>query len=92
MPFSSAATRVNGLNAEPGWRWPCVARLNGRFSKSEPPTIARTPPVSLSIATSAALGPMPPSRPAIACSAAFWKSRSSVVRIFSPPPKVFPLP
>ena len=65
MPFSSAATRVNGLKAEPGWRCPCVARLNGRFSKSAPPTIARTPPVLLSIATSAALGPTPPSRPAI---------------------------
>ena len=29
MPFSSAAIRVNGLKAEPGWRRPCVARLNG---------------------------------------------------------------
>ena len=28
-PCSSAVTRVNGLNAEPGWRWPLVARLNG---------------------------------------------------------------
>ena len=29
MPFSSAAASTNGLNAEPGWRWPWVARLNG---------------------------------------------------------------
>ena len=28
-PSSSARMRVNGLNAEPGWRWPLVARLNG---------------------------------------------------------------
>ena len=28
MPFSSAAASTNGLNAEPGWRWPSVAMLN----------------------------------------------------------------
>src|SRR2546429_9065042 len=26
-PFWSAAARVNALKEEPGWRWPCVARL-----------------------------------------------------------------
>jgi hypothetical protein len=30
IPSSNARTRMNGLNAEPGWRWPFVARLNGR--------------------------------------------------------------
>ena len=29
MPAFSAAARMKGLNEEPGWRWPCVARLNG---------------------------------------------------------------
>ena len=45
------------MNAEPGWRWPLVARLNGRASKSVPPTIALTSPVLFSMATSDALGP-----------------------------------
>ena len=86
------ATRVNGLNAEPGWRWPLVARLNGAAAKSVPPTIALTSPVLFSIATSDALGPTPASRPAIACSAAAWSSGSSVVRIFRPPPNTTPGP
>ncbi len=55
---------MNGLIDEPGWRWPLVARLNGRALKSVPPTIACTSPVLLSIATSEALGPMPARRPA----------------------------
>ena len=29
MPRRSASASTNGLNAEPGWRWPWVARLNG---------------------------------------------------------------
>ena len=29
LPDSSATARVNGLNDEPGCRWPSVARLNG---------------------------------------------------------------
>ena len=77
---------MKGLNAEPGWRWPLVARLNGRASKSVPPTIALTSPVLFSIATSEALGPTPASRPAIAFSAALCSSGSIVVLIFSPPP------
>ena len=32
MPFLSASASTNGLNAEPGWRWPWVARLNGLVS------------------------------------------------------------
>ena len=28
IPFRSAAASTNGLKAEPGWRSPCVARLN----------------------------------------------------------------
>ena len=30
-PDSSATASVNGLNDEPGWRWPSVARLNGNW-------------------------------------------------------------
>ena len=33
MPRWSAVASTNGLNAEPGWRWPCVARLNGCDAK-----------------------------------------------------------
>ena len=80
-PSASARARMNGLIAEPGWRCPLVARLNGRALKSGPPTIALTSPVSLSIATSEALGPMPARRPAIAFSAADWSSGSIVVLI-----------
>src|SRR4051812_29798125 len=29
MPSAYARARMNGLIEEPGWRWPCVARLNG---------------------------------------------------------------
>ena len=86
-PSASARTRMNGLIAEPGWRWPLVARLNGRALKSVPPTIALTSPVLLSIATSEALGPMPASRPAMALSAAAWSSGSIVVLICRPPLK-----
>jgi hypothetical protein len=92
IPRSSAAARMNGLIAEPGWRWPFVARLNGRLSKLSPPTSARTPPVLLSITTIDAAGPIPPSRPTIACSAAFCRAGSSVVLIFSPPPNAAPAP
>ena len=92
-PDSSATASVNGLNAEPGWRWPSVARLNGYWAKSSlpltigPPTIARTSPVLLSIATSEAVGrPCPVgSSSEIACSAAACSLRSIVVRIFRPP-------
>ena len=84
-PSASARARMNGLIAEPGWRWPLVARLNGRALKSGPPTMALTSPVSLSIATSEALGPIPASRPAIACSAAACSSGSIVVLMLSPP-------
>ncbi len=31
IPWRSAVASTNGLNAEPGWRWPCVARLKGTF-------------------------------------------------------------
>jgi hypothetical protein len=32
IPRRRAVARTNGLKAEPGWRWPCVARLNGTWS------------------------------------------------------------
>ena len=92
MPSDSARKRMNGLKEEPGWRWPLVARLKGRASKFEPPTIALTSPVLFSIATSDASGPIPASRPATACSAAAWSSGSIVVLIFMPPPKTSPGP
>ena len=91
-PSRSAAIRVNGLKAEPGWRWPFVARLNGRSSKSEPPTIAFTSPVLFSMATSEALGPMPVRFCEIAASAAAWSSGSRVVLMSSPPPNTTPAP
>ncbi len=31
IPRRSAVASTNGLKADPGWRWPCVARLNGTF-------------------------------------------------------------
>jgi hypothetical protein len=91
-PLSSAAARMNGLIADPGWRLPLVARLNGRFSKLSPPTIARTAPVLFSITTIDAVGPTPVSRPAIAWWAACWSAGSSDVLILSPLPKVAPGP
>ena len=93
IPRSSAVARTNGLNAEPGWRWPCVARLNGCDTKSSPPTIARTSPLALSIATSEACGPPGVLSHALtASSAAFWSLTSSVVRMRSPPSKAFRAP
>ena len=58
-PCSIAVASVNGLNEEPGWRCPLVARLNGWFLKSLPPTIALTSPVALSITTTEAVGAIP---------------------------------
>ena len=81
---------MKGLKAEPGWRWPFVARLNGRALKSEPPTMARTSPVLFLIATRAASGPIPASRPTIALSAACWSSGSMVVFTLSPPANTLP--
>ena len=81
---------MNGLKADPGWRWPFVARLNGRALKSDPPTIARTSPVLFLIATSAASGPTPARRPTMALSAACWSSGSIVVFTLSPPAKTLP--
>ncbi len=84
-PSCSARSRMKGLNADPGWRWPLVARLNGRRLKSVPPTIALTSPVLFSMATSEAVGPMAPSRPLIARSAAACSSGSRVVFTSRPP-------
>jgi hypothetical protein len=67
--------------------------LNGRAAKSWPPTIARTSPDALSIATSEACGPLASgSHVLMACSAACWSRTSSVVRIFSPPSKALRAP
>ena len=41
-PASSAAAYTNGLNAEPDWRFACVARLNWLSPKFRPPTITLT--------------------------------------------------
>ena len=70
---------MNGLIAEPGCLWPFVARLNGWCAKSLPPTIARTPPVALSMTTADAVGPTPARCAWIAFAAAFCISGSSVV-------------
>jgi hypothetical protein len=45
---------MNGLNDEPGWRHACVTWLNLLRLKSNPPTSARTAPVSGSSETNAA--------------------------------------
>ena len=58
MPFFSAAASTNGLNAEPGWRWPSVAMLKVDSPRLvlrpyfAPPTIAFTSPLRGSIDTS----------------------------------------
>src|SRR5439155_15775375 len=84
--------RVNGLNAEPGWRWPWVARLKGCLEKSVPPSIARIPPVALSRTTTDELRPTPSVRPPAICCTWFWRLRSSVDWTSSPPPKASPAP
>src|SRR6266550_3347058 len=48
---------MNGLNEDPTWRFACVARLNLLRTKSKPPTIARTWPVRLSLASGRRTGP-----------------------------------
>ncbi len=46
MPWVRAAARTKGLNEEPAWRGPWVARfslaIGLALKKSRPPTIART--------------------------------------------------
>ena len=84
MPCSSAAASTNGLNPEPAWRPPWVARLNradgASPKKSRPPTMASTCPVSLRITTIAADGPPSQGRMAVrALSAACCTSGCSVV-------------
>ena len=91
IPSFSAAASTNGLNAEPGCRSPCVARLNWLAWKLRPPIIATTAPVWTLIETSAAVGPIEGgSTVAIALRASFWRPRSIVVVTFIPPPKTFP--
>ncbi len=60
IPFWSAVASTNGLNADPGCRCACAARLNWLTRKFWPPTIATTRPSRGSIATSAAVGPSGP--------------------------------
>src|SRR2546428_3963351 len=52
-PARTAAEYTNGLKVEPGWRIAWVARLYFESSKSRPPTMARTYPLFVSIATRA---------------------------------------
>ena len=80
IPSRSAAARTNGLNAEPGWRSPCVARLNWLARKLRPPIIATTWPVWTSIATSAALGPIDGGSTLSIASRAIFCSPRSIVR------------
>ncbi len=56
MPFSSAATRPNGLNAEPGLRRPWTARSNWLCSKGSPEAITSTAPVWLLTIVKAPVG------------------------------------
>ena len=55
MPASIAAASVNGLNVEPGCRWPW-AKLNCVFLKLDVEAIATIAPVDGRIETSAAAG------------------------------------
>src|SRR4051812_19969176 len=55
MPASMAAASVNGLNVDPGWRWPC-AKLNCVFLNLDVEVIATISPVDGLIETSAAAG------------------------------------
>src|SRR2546428_12072808 len=52
-PARIAAAYTNGLKVEPGWRIAWVARLDLESAKSRPPTMARTYPLLVSIATRA---------------------------------------
>src|SRR5262245_40852543 len=54
-PASSAVARVMALNDDPVWRPDCVIGLYCESLKSRPRYIARTPPVELSITTTAAV-------------------------------------
>src|SRR5436190_2334633 len=83
---------MNGLNDEPGCRWPLVARLNGLRRKSVPPTIAFTSPVLLSITTIDELGPPYQRFCEIAFCAACCIAGSIVVVTFRPPPNTLPAP
>ena len=48
-PDSNAASKVIGLNAEPGFLFPCVARLYCSSSKGRPEAITSMAPVLLLI-------------------------------------------
>src|SRR6478752_1044424 len=95
MPASIAAASVNGLNVEPGCRWPC-AKLNWVFLKLDVDAIATIAPVDGRMDTSAAAGSHEPvgapghggSRrmPRIALYASFCRRGSIVVVTRRPPP------
>ena len=91
IPERIAVASTIGLNAEPGCRSACAARLNWLSRKFRPPYIARTAPVWGSMATSAAAGPSGSrSTYSIAVRAFCWSFRSIVVVTCAPPPKTFP--
>src|SRR3954469_20305675 len=95
MPASMAAASVNGLNVEPGWRWPC-AKLNCVFLNLEVDVMATISPVEGRIETSAAAGSQEAfgapeqggslSTPRIALYASFCICGSMVVVTLRPPP------
>src|SRR5256885_11210828 len=50
-PSSSAVTSTIGLNADPGWRWPCAARVKVRLFYGPPRPLARRYPVLRAVPT-----------------------------------------
>ena len=84
---AARSARTNGLNAEPGWRWPCVARLNGDVVVVAPAD-HRADLAGLVVdrdERGGRAGRVAEPAAARSASAARWRSRSSVVRIFRPP-------
>src|SRR4051794_2149543 len=93
MPALTAATSAMTLNADPGWRLASAARLNFEVAYFADDAIARMYPLDGSIDTIADEGAPRKSRLlAIAARAFFWRSRSIVVWIRSPPPRTFLTP
>ena len=86
MPNSMAVARAIGLNVEPGWREPCVARSNWSREYGRVDVIARMSPVFGLIETTAASGsPGVLRMSCIASSAQTWSLGSTVVRMRRPP-------
>src|SRR5690349_1291196 len=83
-PSRSAVISAITLNEDPGWRWPCAARLNCDLLYWPEEAIARMCPLAGSIVTIADDGPMSPIVFAIEVRASACFLRSIVVWTFRP--------